>query len=129
MRSARTSCAARRSKPRASTRASQPPSALGAGLSLDRLALPGRLHALQTMKADYVTDCLMAFDESILFLHDKVLDHERLVKRLADMQKRKAVLPRGKSSRFDEAIELSDEEEDGSAPAANSRRWPSSCGR
>ena len=70
-----------------------------------------KLHALHTMKAEYVSDCLMAFDESLLFLHDKVLDHERLVKQLADLRKLKVVRPSGKC-RFDESVGVGDDEGD-----------------
>ncbi|KAL1520718.1 hypothetical protein AB1Y20_022287 [Prymnesium parvum] len=85
-----------------------------AGLSEDELQRTAKLHALHAMKAEYVADCLLGFDEGLLFLHDKVLDHERLVRKLSEVRKRKAVRPVGKC-RFDESFYVSDEEDNGSS--------------
>ena len=45
-------------------------------------------------KADMLRDCLLDFDEGLLLLHDKLLDHESLVKRLNAVRKRKTAIRR-----------------------------------
>ena len=67
------------------------------------------LAALRREKAAGLRDVLMGFDDSILFLHDLLLDHERLCRRLQAVRRKNAVQPAG-SSRFDEAFEVGDEE-------------------
>lgn len=76
----------------------------------DSRSFSSRLHALHAMKAECVGDCLMEFDESLLFLHDKVLDHERLVRKLAELRTLRAVRPLSKC-RFDESFVVSDDED------------------
>lgn len=36
------------------------------------------LAALRQQKASEMRDCLMAFDDAVVFLHDRLLDHEAL---------------------------------------------------
>ena len=91
--------------------------------SEDELRSKAKLHALHTVKAEYVTDCLMAFDECLLFLHDKVLDHERLVKQLADLRKQKMVRPSGRC-RFDESVCVSDDEDEDAGRSAIAHAQP-----
>ena len=67
-----------------------------------------RLRALQEAKAEKLRDCLMLFDDFVLFLHDRVLDHEALVRRVTALRKRGSAKPAGRM-RFDEAIELGDD--------------------
>ena len=67
------------------------------------------LAALRREQAAGLRDCLMGFDDSILFLHDLLLDHERLCRRMQAVRRKHAVRPAG-SSRFDEAVEIGDEE-------------------
>lgn len=67
-----------------------------------------QLAAIASAKINMLRDSLLAFDEGLLLLHDKLLDHERLVRQLAAVrQQSKAAMPAGKVA-FDEAIELND---------------------
>ena len=70
-----------------------------------------QLAAIATAKADMLRDCLLEFDEGMLLLHDKLLDHEQLVKRLDALRRSKAAVPAGKLA-FDEAVDFEDDEED-----------------
>lgn len=72
-------------------------------------ALAERLAALHAAKAEQVRDCLLAFDDGLLFLHDRLLDHEVLVKRLAAVRKQRTAVPAGKC-RFDESVAVDDDD-------------------
>jgi len=64
---------------------------------------------LRALKLDTVADCLMEFDDAMLFLHDKLLDHEADCRRLAAVRKRNAAVPAGRYG-FDEVVTFDDEE-------------------
>ena len=63
--------------------------------------------ALSAAKADALRDCLLGFDEGLLLLHDKLLDHEALCKRLEQVRRRKRIAPVG-TYRYDEAVSFDD---------------------
>ena len=71
------------------------------------------LDEIAAAKADALRDCLLGFDEGILLLHDKLLDHEAMCKRLDAMRRRKRIMPAGRN-RYDEAVAVIDEDDDGS---------------
>jgi hypothetical protein len=74
-----------------------------------------QLAVLADAKTDMLRDCLLEFDESILLLHDKLLDHEALCKRLAVVRKAKAApVPAGRCD-YDEAIAFDDDDTDAAA--------------
>ena len=77
-----------------------------------------RLAELAATKADMLRDCLLDFDEGMLLLHDKLLDHEQLVKRLTAVRKRNVAVPAGKFA-YDEAVSF-DDDDDGAPGAATS---------
>lgn len=63
------------------------------------------LLSLSASKSEVLRDCLLSFDESVLLLHDKVLDHEALCKRLDAVRRHKRAAPVGRY-RFDEEVTL-----------------------
>ena len=67
-----------------------------------------RLAALQAQKAAHVADCLLAFDDASLFLHERVLEHERLVERLSALRRRGQTKRAAPQRAFDEAFEADD---------------------
>jgi len=67
-----------------------------------------QMAALQVAKAEALRDCLLGFDEGILLLHDKLLDHEALCKRLDMLRKCKRAAPVGKF-RYDEEVVFDDD--------------------
>jgi len=67
-----------------------------------------RLVALQAQKAAHVADCLLAFDDASLFLHERVLEHERLVERLSALRRRGQTKRAAPQRAFDEAFEADD---------------------
>ena len=71
-----------------------------------------QLAQLAAAKAEMLRDCLLAFDEGMLLLHDKLLDHEALCKRLAAVRRRKASQPTGRLD-FDEAVTFDDGDDGG----------------
>ena len=70
-----------------------------------------QLAALASAKADMLRDCLLEFDEGMLLMHDKLLDHEALVKRLHEVRKTKTVKLAGRVD-YDEAIDVGDDDDD-----------------
>ena len=87
-----------------------------------------RLAELAATKADMLRDCLLDFDEGMLLLHDKLLDHEQLVKRLNAVRKRNVAVPAGKFA-YDEAICFDDEEEDDVPSASSASSRPGGAGQ
>ncbi len=71
---------------------------------------------LREAKLQTVRECLMEFDDAMLFIHDKLLDHEADCRRLAVARKRNSAKPAGRC-RYDEAISF-DDGADGAASAA-----------
>ena len=71
-----------------------------------------RLAELAAAKAEMLRDCLLDFDESMLILHDKLLDHEALCKRLQAARRRNRVVPAGKLL-YDEAVTFDDDDDGG----------------
>ena len=82
-----------------------------------------RLAAIAASKADMLRDCLLDFDEGLLLLHDKLLDHESLVKRLNAVRKRKTAIPAGRFA-YDEAVSFDDEDGDENSGGANGQPAP-----
>ena len=78
--------------------------------SAEENSSPGaaRLAALQAQKAAHVADCLLAFDDASLFLHERVLEHERLVERLSALRRRGQTKRAAPQRAFDEAFEADD---------------------
>ena len=72
-----------------------------------------KLAALAAAKAEALSSCLLGFDEGILLLHDKVLDHEALCRRLAAIRRRQRQAPPGRYH-YDETV-MFDDDVDGSA--------------
>lgn len=77
-----------------------------------------RLAAIAEAKAEAMRDLLLGFEENILLLHDKLLDHEVQCRRLdAVRRRRKAALPvarrrGGVGDHFDEACAIDDDDRD-----------------
>lgn len=82
------------------------------GSTEEELRRMARLRALSDVKAEYVGECLLAFDDGLLFLHDRLLDHERLCRQLDAVRRRSAALPAGRC-RFDESVTIDDDDDDG----------------
>ena len=70
-----------------------------------------QLAAIASAKADMLRDCLLDFDEGMLMMHDKLLDHEALVKQLQAVRKGKEAKIAGKAD-YDEAINIDDDNDD-----------------
>ena len=70
-----------------------------------------RLAEIASAKADMLRDCLLDFDEGMLLLHDKLLDHERLVKRLDALRRRQRAVPAGRLA-YDEAVAFDADDDD-----------------
>ena len=62
------------------------------------------LAALRAGQSAQLRECLLDYDDSVLFLHDLVIDHDRLCKRLAALRRRRTVVPAGRSQ-FDESFD------------------------
>ena len=63
-----------------------------------------RLAALREQQRRHLNDCLLAFDDSVLFLHSQLLEHEKLGRRVSALRRRKQVVPAGRF-RYDEGVE------------------------
>ena len=81
-----------------------------------------RLAALRKQQRQHLNDCLLAFDDSVLFLHAQLLEHEKLGRRVRALQRRKQAVPAGRF-RYDEGIECGSDESDGGAAADDWRDW------
>jgi hypothetical protein len=81
-----------------------------------------RLVALREQQRQHLNDCLLAFDDSVLFLHAQLLEHEKLGRRVRALQRRKQAVPAGRF-RYDEGIECGSDESDGGAAADDWRDW------
>ena len=81
-----------------------------------------RLAALREQQRQHLNDCLLAFDDSVLFLHAQLLEHEKLGRRVRALQRRKQAVPAGRF-RYDEGIECGSDESDGGATADDWRDW------
>ena len=81
-----------------------------------------RLAALREQQRQHLNDCLLAFDDSVLFLHAQLLEHEKLGRRVRALQRRKQAVPAGRF-RYDEGVECGSDESDGSAAADDWRDW------
>ena len=62
------------------------------------------LAALREQQRRHLNDCLLAFDDSVLFLHSQLLEDERLGRRVSALRRRKQVVPAGRF-RYDEGVE------------------------
>ena len=69
-----------------------------------------QLAAIACAKADMLRDCLLGFDEGMLLMHDKLLDHERMVKRLEAMRRVNA--QPGRKHAYDEAVAVADDDDE-----------------
>ena len=77
--------------------------------------VPGRserLAALREQQRQHLNECLLEFDDSLLFLHSLLLEHEKLERRVRALRRRKQALPAGRC-RYDEGIECGSGSDDG----------------
>ena len=81
-----------------------------------------RLAALREQQRQHLNDCLLAFDDSVLFLHAQLLEHEKLGRRVRALQRRKQAVPAGRF-RYDEGVECGSDDSDGVAAADDWRDW------
>lgn len=71
-----------------------------------------RLAALREQQRQHLNECLLEFDDSLLFLHSLLLEHEKLERRVRALRRRKQALPAGRC-RYDEGIECGSGSDDG----------------
>ena len=71
-----------------------------------------RLAALRQQQRQHLNECLLGFDDSVLFLHARLLEHEKLERRVRALRRRKQAVPAGRF-RYDEGFECGDDDSDG----------------
>jgi len=80
--------------------------------STDNPECTARLAALAEAKAEALQDLLLGFDEGILLLHDKLLDHEALCRRLDLLRRQQRATPARPAAAYDEACCFDDDDDD-----------------